>query len=270
MSEYTEREAADAYCKLLTRKHYENFLIVSGLPRKSRLRTDLMRIYAYCRTTDDFGDESGAEALDRLERWEEGVRGLFAGEMPIHPVLVALRETVEFHRLSRQPFENLIKANIQDQSVAQYETWEQLREYCTFSAAPVGRMVLSVFALSNSTTEKLSDDVCIGLQLANFAQDVTWDAAKGRSYLVQAEVRKDGIPGAIRAHCERARALLASGKELETLAPHPLRRQLSLYRRGGLAIIAAVERARYRTDIARARVPTLKKIALLTESLRRV
>ena len=267
MSEYTELDAADAYCRLLTRKHYENFLIVSGLPRKSRLRKDLMRIYAYCRTTDDFGDESGSAARERLQSWHEQLHALFANQALVHPVLVALRETIAHHDQPAKPFEDLIEANIRDQDTTRYETWPELREYCTFSAAPVGRMVLGVFGLSNPQTEKLSDDVCIGLQLANFAQDVTWDTAKGRSYLVQSELRADGVAGAVRAHCERARELLASGCELEKIAPPALRRQLALYRRGGLAIVGAVERAAYRSDTVRPRVPTLAKVALLLETL---
>jgi squalene synthase HpnC len=262
VSEFAELAAADAYCRLLTRKHYENFLIVSGLP-KTRVRADLMRIYAYCRTTDDYGDESGGAALERLRSWRRQVGEMFEGGTPIHPVLFALRETVAQYSLPREPFENLIVANEQDQQTVRYETWEALREYCCFSAAPVGRMVLGVFGIATPENERLSDDVCIGLQLANFAQDVTWDTAKGRSYLVDAEVRERGVAGAVRAHCERARSLLASGERLERLAPVPLRRQLSLYRRGGLAIVRAVERARYRSDVTRPRVPAVAKVALL-------
>ncbi len=264
MSEFSELQAADAYCRLLTRKHYENFLIVSGLPRKSRLRTDLMRIYAYCRTTDDFGDESGSAARERLRLWQAQVRELFAGEAPVHPVLVALRDTVAYYALSAKPFEDLIEANFRDQEGRRYESWEELREYCTYSAAPVGHMVLAVFGISSPQTERLSDDVCIGLQLANFAQDVTWDEQKGRSYLVQSELRAQGITGAVRAHCERARALLASGCELESIAPTALRRQLKLYRLGGLAIVRAVERANYRSDLSRPRVSAYGKLALLS------
>jgi squalene synthase HpnC len=266
MSEYTELQGADAYCRLLTRKHYENFLIVSGLP-KGRMRADLMRVYAYCRSTDDFGDESGDAARERLALWQEQVRAMFRGEAPVHPVLVALRETVEHYGLPAVPFENLIVANLRDQDGARYETWEDVREYCTYSAAPVGRMVLGVFGIGNAVTERLSDDVCIGLQLANFAQDVTWDTAKGRSYLVQSEVRALGVAGAVRAHCERAKTLLASGCELERIAPRPLRRQLSLYRLGGLAIVRAVERAGYHSDTVRPRVPSLQKAALLLRVL---
>ena len=111
MSGLTERDSADAYCRLLAGRHYENFSVASWhLP--SLLRLDLMRIYAYCRTTDDLGDESGDAARARLEHWRDEVDALFAGGAPVHPVLIALRDTVERHRLSRDPFLDLVQANI--------------------------------------------------------------------------------------------------------------------------------------------------------------
>src|SRR5262249_59732299 len=123
----------------------------------------------------------------RLERWRADVGELFEGGMPIHPVLVALRETVQRHDLHAQPFLNLIQANLQDQDVTSYETWPALHEYCMLSAAPVGRIVLRLFGLQSGEAERLAGDVCIGLQLANFAQGVSGDRAKGRRYLVGPE-----------------------------------------------------------------------------------
>ena len=75
-------------------------------------------------------------------------------------------------------------ANLQDQYVHQYRTWPELHDYCRQSAAPVGRLVLRLFGLRDDSADLLSDDVCIGLQLANFAQDVRVDARKGRTYLL--------------------------------------------------------------------------------------
>ncbi len=128
-----------------------------------------------------------------------------------------------------------------------YEDWPALRAYCTHSAAPVGRMVLRVFGIDDPAAAALSDDVCIGLQLANFAQDVSVDARLGRTYLLQCEIRDHGDDGAVRLMCERARALLASGRELEALTPARLRVQLALYRLGGEAILDAVAACGYRT-----------------------
>jgi squalene synthase HpnC len=233
---------------------------------RRRESLDLMRIYAYCRTTDDFGDESGDAGLSRLTVWRSAVRACFAGESPVHPVLIALRETVMRRRLPEQPFLDLIEANVQDQHVHAYESWSQLRAYCMLSAAPVGRMVLGVFGLADARAEALSDDVCVGLQLANHAQDVSRDSARGRSYLLQSDLQGD-IAGAVRALCERARGLLNSGRELEAMVPMPLRLQLALYRLGGLAIIANIERIGFRTDAVRPHVSKTTQVLVVLRAL---
>jgi squalene synthase HpnC len=265
VDDLAEIESADAYCRLLARRHYENFTVVSTLLR-GQIALDLTRIYAYCRTTDDLGDESGDAALERLDRWRSEVDDLFAGKAPVHPVLIALRETVSRLRLGPQPLVDLIAANVQDQHVSKYESWPELIAYCELSAAPVGRMVLAAFGISNLRAQALSDDVCIGLQLANHAQDVKRDAARGRCYLLRSDLRAGGIPFAVRALCERARTLLASGVELEAMAPFMLRVQLALYRLGGLAIVNAIEREGYATDVVRPHVSQIVKLGLLARA----
>lgn len=256
-------EAADAYCRTLTRRHYENFTVASRFV-DAGTRRDLMRIYAYCRTTDDLGDESpGGTALSRLALWRSEVEAFFEGTPPVHPVLVALQSTVDRHAIAAQPFLDLIAANVQDQHVTHYRTWDELIDYCRLSAAPVGRMVLSVFDIKDVQAQLLSDDVCIGLQLANHAQDVSRDAEMGRRYLVDSDVDARGIAGAAQAMVERARALLASGKALERSVPRPLRLQLSLYRMGGLAICDAIQAIGYETDHERPSVSASTKISLV-------
>jgi squalene synthase HpnC len=259
--------AADHYCGELARRHYENFAVASRLV-SDVVQRDLARIYAYCRTTDDFGDEGGADARWQLERWREEVLAVFAGRQPTHPVLAALRETIARKHLPAQPFLDLIQANAQDQEVARYATWPDLHAYCMCSAAPVGRMVLRVFDILEPAAQPLSDNVCIGLQLANFAQDVRIDAEKGRSYLLDEDLATGGIEGATRAHCDRARALLSSGRALEAMAPWPLRLQLALYRLGGMAIVAAIARLGYRTDGSRPELSGRVKLIVLAHAAR--
>jgi squalene synthase HpnC len=263
-----EIESADAYCRLLATRHYENFAVASSIV-PGRIRLDLMRFYGFCRTTDDLGDESGShdEALTRLARWRDETEAFFAGAPPVHPVLIALRETVEHYNLDKQPFLDLIAANEQDQRVHSYETWPQLEAYCMLSAAPVGRVVLRFFGIANAVTEKLSDDVCNGLQLANHAQDVSRDAKIGRRYLIDEDVASSGTRGAVQALVARARTLLASGKTLETLAPGALRLQLALYRLGGLAICDAIERLDYGTEVTRPSVSKRAKVGILVRAV---
>jgi squalene synthase HpnC len=259
----TEQQAADAYCRYLAGRHYENFSVASLL-LPSALRLHLARIYAFCRTTDDLGDESGPSALPRLALWREQVQQCFdGGPDPVHPVLFALRRTVAAFDLSPRPFLDLIEANVQDQLVSTYDTWDELRRYCLLSAAPVGRLVLRVFGVRAPRAGTLSDDVCIGLQLANFAQDVAVDRAKGRIYLPQSDLRAHGLQGAVGATCERAERLLASGRELEDMVPRRLRVQLALYRLGGLAILSSIRRMGYRTDQERPHVSLRVKAGLV-------
>jgi squalene synthase HpnC len=256
-------DAADAYCRFLTQRHYENFSVASRFVDRAR-RLDLARIYAFCRTTDDLGDESpNGTAVARLERWRGEVADAFAGVPPVHPVLIALRETVAQRNIPLQPFLDLIEANLQDQRVKAYPTWPDLERYCSLSAAPVGRMVLRVFDIVDPHAEGLSDDVCIGLQLANHAQDVRRDAAIGRTYLVETDLARGGNVEATRALVARARALLDSGRALEARVPLALRLQLSLYRLGGRAICDAIEQFAYDTATRRPRVSGATKVSLV-------
>ncbi|MEO6836204.1 MAG: squalene/phytoene synthase family protein [Candidatus Tumulicola sp.] len=259
-------EAADAYCRFLTQRHYENFSVASRFVDAAR-RLDLARIYAFCRSTDDLGDESpNGTALPRLERWRGEVVDLFAGVAPVHPVLIALRATVERHHMQPRPFLDLIEANVRDQRTKVYPTWADLEQYCMLSAASVGRMVLCVFGVAGPEAEGLSDDVCIGLQLANHAQDVSRDTAIGRTYLVQSDLARGGNVEATRALVQRARTLLDSGRALEPRTPLGLRLQLVLYRLGGLAICDAIARNGYDTTDRRPRVSSATKVSLVVRA----
>jgi len=259
--------AADAHCMRLLR-HYENFTVASRLT-PARLRRDLARVYAFCRTTDDLGDDTGDAALatEKLRQWRAAVEAMFAGAPVDDPVLIALSVTVRRHALPAEPFLGLIDANLQDQRVSAYEDWPALLGYCRLSAAPVGRMVLGLFGVHDARAEALSDDVCIGLQLANFAQDVSVDGARGRTYLLQEEIRAHGDVGATRAMCERARGLLASGRELETMVRGRLRVQLSLYRLGGEAILDAVAAQGFDTRQRRPALSGRARVGIMARAL---
>jgi squalene synthase HpnD/squalene synthase HpnC len=256
---------ADAFCRRLARRHYENFTVASAL-LPAELRVHLARTYAYCRVTDDLGDESRSDT--RLRAWRDEVGAALTGAViPTHPVLLALRETVTACAIPVQPFLDLISANLQDQHVAVYPTWAELEGYCQLSAAPVGRMVLAILGIRGERAEQLSDSVCIALQLANFAQDVAVDARHGRCYLPADDVEALGVRGAVRALCERAERLLQAGCELESMTTGRLRAQLAMYRLGGTAILDAIRRASYRTDVVRPQVSATVKARLAAEAI---
>src|SRR5262249_26486171 len=179
---YTSDEGR-AYTRWLATHHYENFHVVSFLLPK-RLHQDFYNVYAFCRWSDDLGDELGdtAESLQWLAWWHEQLEAMYAGRAA-HPVFVALRETIERYSIPQQPFPNLIRAFVQDQTVNRYETYSDLFEYCRYSANPVGRLVLYLCGYSDDQRQRLSDATCTALQLANFWQDITVDLEKDRVYI---------------------------------------------------------------------------------------
>src|SRR6266481_5060135 len=176
-------EAAQDYTRWLATHHYENFNVVSWLLPKE-LHQHFYNLYAYCRWADDLGDEvpDTQRALELLAWWEQELEGCYEGR-PWHPVFIALRETIVAKEIPKQPFADLLKAFRQDQTVKRYPTWDSVLDYCTYSANPVGRLVLYLCGYRDESRQKLSDATCTALQLANFWQDVSRDLEKGRIYI---------------------------------------------------------------------------------------
>ena len=194
MSRAYRREEAEAYTRWLAHVHYENFHVVSFLlPR--RLHQDFFNVYGFCRWADDLGDEIGdaTESLRLLAWWRTELQRMYAGEAT-HPVFAALRETVSRHGLPQEPFDALIRAFEQDQTVMRYRTWEEVFAYCRNSANPVGRLVLYLCGYRDPERQRLSDATCTALQLANFWQDVTVDLEKGRLYIPLDLMERHGCP----------------------------------------------------------------------------
>lgn len=169
-------EQARAWCRRLALGRYENFSVLSSLVPVD-LRDDFAAVYAFCRWADDLGDEVGdpQRALELLAWWRRELHQCFDGS-PRHPVFIALHPTIQRHDLPMQPFDDLIAAFEQDQSMTRYDTWDQVIGYCRKSADPVGRLVLMVCG-EPRTRElfELSDCICTALQLTNHWQDIKRD-----------------------------------------------------------------------------------------------
>ena len=135
-------EEARRYCERLAKTHYENFSVATWfLP--SRLRQHFYNVYAYCRISDDLGDEVGdpQQSLELLDQWEAELNACYAGS-PKHPVFVALAETVKQFGIPQHEFSDLLIAFRQDQTVRRFETFYDVLAYCRYSANPVGHLVL--------------------------------------------------------------------------------------------------------------------------------
>src|SRR5437588_2767791 len=186
-------EQSRAYCERLARSHYENFSVASWfLP--ARLRQHFFNVYAYCRISDDLGDETGdpTASLHLLDEWESELNACYEGA-PRHPVFVALAGTVRDFDIPRQTFADLLTAFRQDQTITRYEKFDDLLGYCRYSANPVGHLVLYLCGYRDPERQQLSDFTCTALQLANFWQDVTTDYEKGRIYLPLEDLRRYSV-----------------------------------------------------------------------------
>ena len=258
---------ARAYCRRLATSHYENFSVATWfLPRP--LHQHFFNVYAYCRISDDLGDEVGDArvALALLDRWEqeldatyESLEGRSTACLARHPVFVALAETIETCAIPRHEFSNLLAAFRQDQTVGRYETFDDLLGYCRNSANPVGHLVLYLCGYSDAERQQVSDYTCTALQLANFWQDVAVDWKKGRIYLPLEDLRKFGVSEAqiaegkfnrefgelMRFEVERAREWFELGLPLVKMVNRSLALDLELFSRGGLAILEAIEKQKY-------------------------
>ena len=274
-------EESQAYTRWLATHHYENFHVVSLLLPK-RLHQDFYNVYSFCRWADDLGDEIGdaRESLRLLGWWRDELNRMYAGECR-NPVFVALSETADRHKLPSEPFDDLIRAFEQDQTKTRYANWDEIVDYCKYSANPVGRLVLMLCGYHDGERFRMSDATCTGLQLANFWQDVTVDWAKDRVYLPQDLLARHGsgdhdiagrnaTPGFRAAMAEavgEARRYFHEGWPLsKTLQPR-LALDIALFSRGGMFILDKIERQNWDVLRARPKISKTERAALLFRGL---
>jgi squalene synthase HpnC len=264
-----KRVAVDV-ASVAKRARTENFPVASLLfPRP--LRPHLRAIYAFARLVDILGDEVEGDRLAALDELEREAEACYSGE-PTWPVMRVLQPTIREFSLPREPFLRLIEANRMDQRISEYESWDDLREYCRHSADPVGRLVLGLLRLDRDVgLVAASDDVCTGLQLVNFLQDVPRDLALGRVYLPAEDRRAFGVTRLDRPsgeltrtlefEAQRARELLAAGRTLQSRIGGRVGRAVGVFARGGLAALEALERADWDIFNGRPR-PSRARLAL--------
>jgi squalene synthase HpnC len=271
---------ARQYCARLARTHYENFSVASWfLPRP--LRQHFFNVYAYCRISDDLGDEVGdpAASLELLEQWERELDACYDAT-PKHPVFVALAETVREFDIPKREFSDLLRAFRQDQTVTRFETFNDVLAYCRYSANPVGHLVLYLCGYRDPERQQLSDFTCTALQLANFWQDVSVDYEKGRIYLPLEDLRRFNVSQrdladnqntpAFRAmmkfQVERARDWFRQGLPLIEKVDGELAIDLDLFSRGGQEILNAIEKQDYAVLGNRPAISKSHKLALVARA----
>ncbi len=274
-------QQAEEYCRRFAAAHYENFTVASWLLPK-RLRQDFCNIYAYCRWSDDLADEipQAAESLALLDWWQQQLELCYGGR-PSHPIMLGLQQTIEAHQLPIEPLSDLLSAFRQDQSVARYQSDQELEDYCTRSANPVGRVLLHLAQASTPENLALSDHICTGLQLANFCQDMSRDASMNRIYAPRslwADYAVDEAMLLARQACPQLRRMLAAwvaqsrtrfdqGRPLIRQVPAWLATDVELFLRGGLAILDKIEQLKFDVWSQRPTLSKLGKMRILASAL---
>lgn len=271
---------AQAWCKALATSHYENFHVATTL-LPNKLRPHFYALYAFCRVSDDLGDEvaDAAVATRLLRQWSDLLDECFdAPERSVHPVFVALRPSMVACKLPRAPFHALIRAFLQDQVKTRFATLNELEAYSEGSANPVGRLVLLVCGYTDPALHALADRTCTGLQLANFWQDVREDLLeRDRIYLpadrmafygvteqtLRAGVATDGYRALLRELVADARTMLLEGAPLIDRVDRELAATLRLFTAGGLAILRGIERIGFDTLLRRPEVSKAEKLQLV-------
>jgi squalene synthase HpnC len=273
-------EAAREYCAHLARTHYENFSVATWfLPQ--RLRQHFYNVYAYCRISDDLGDEVGdaTASLELLEQWERQLDACYDAT-PRHPVFVALAETVRKFDIPKHEFSDLLRAFRQDQTVTRFETFNDVLAYCRYSANPVGHLVLYLCGYRDPERQQLSDFTCTALQLANFWQDVTVDYAKGRIYLPLEDLRRFNVTEdaiarnqntpafrqMMKFEVERASEWFGQGLPLIAKVDRELAIDLDLFSRGGQEILNAIEKQDYAVLGNRPAISKARQLALVARA----
>lgn len=274
-------QESSRYCRTLALSHYENFSVASWLI-PAHLRVHFFHVYAYCRWSDDLADESATPqiATERLDWWQSELNACFQGKA-IHPVMIALRETVKQFQLSQKPFDDLLSAFRQDQIVRRYADDSAVEAYCERSANPVGRIVLGLAGVNDDRCLKWSDQICTGLQIANFCQDMKRDATLDRIYLPMARWAAPGIDESTILGCEITSGLqqaLASWTEyaqefffrgwpLAEHVPGWLARDIRLFVGGGMSILHTIRRNNFDVWTRRLEVTKPAKLLLLMKAL---
>jgi len=178
----------------LAKSHYENFPVVSLLIPKE-FRNDIAVIYWFARTADDYADEgnySSSFRLEKLQAFEDRLKSLLKAS-PSTELEAALRNTIITRKLNPEYFFNLLKAFKQDVLKTRYVDFEEVLDYCSNSANPVGRILLELFDVRNQEEFYFSDKICTALQLTNFIQDTSIDFRKERIYYPLNEMEKFGV-----------------------------------------------------------------------------
>jgi len=193
-------------------------------------RDAIIDVYAFCRAIDDIVDDivekagaggapnAYAEARIELDRWREELDNLYAGK-PTMPIAVKLRRVLERFPMPKEYFEEMINGCEMDLLRNRYENFDELHQYCYRVASITGLMCIEIFTYRSQSAKDYAVNLGVALQLTNILRDLKEDAARGRVYLPQEDLRRfgysegdlacgninDNFRAMMKFECERAR-----------------------------------------------------------------
>ena len=273
-------ESAYNEALILAKSHYENFPVVSLFVPKE-LRKHVAIVYQFARQADDLADEGDESASDRSEKLSEYNKQLIKAIRGQHESAfwAALANTIKERSLSPDNFLSLIKAFKQDTIKTRYNTFDDILDYCSNSANPVGRIILELNGIYNLTALNYSDKICTALQLTNFYQDVSIDIKKNRIYIPIEELKKHGVSEnqfennkindnfktLLKLQVDRAKLLFNEGRNLLPYLSGRLKFQIRWTILGGESILAKIESLDFNTLDCR---PSLSKFDMIKLALK--
>ncbi len=265
-----------------TKKHYENFPVISFFVGKD-LRKHIAVIYKFARTADDIADSDklGAdEKLRELKKIEVSLLRALMGKYD-KPFWRALHNTITAYGLSAENLFALLEAFKTDAEKKTFYTFDEISNYCSKSANPVGRIILEFYDLREKEYFRYSDKICTALQLTNFYQDISVDRKNGRVFFPVEELAKfnltpddfltksfdENFRELIKYSTERTEKLFEEGKALIPLLPFPLKQQIKITVAAGMKILNKIKKLDYNTLDARPEITKPELLSLVFNSV---
>ncbi len=284
-------------CSDLARSHYENFPVGRLVP--AELRPHVHAVYAFSRVADDLADEGYAdprlkpenaaeilsqpERLEKLRAYRRVLDATIKGEEPSEEyawIFIPLRNTLQKLNLPPGLFYDLLSAFEQDIIKRRYDNFEEVQDYCSRSANPIGRLVLLLHGYRQPELHELSDHICTGLQLANFWQDISVDLGKDRIYLPQDDLQRfhvteeqlfageatDAFLNLIQFQVERTWQFFRKGKPLASHLSLKLAWEIRMTWLGGTTILKKIKQQDFDTLSRRPKLGKGDMVLLLLKS----
>ena len=290
MSEHPlQLRAAYGVCRHIARSAAKNFYY-GFLALPARKRNALSAVYAFMRHADDISDDPSLppeQRREKLTEWMNALRRVVNGERTDDPVLMALADTQKTFNIPLELLEKLVQGTAMDlpqhacgadrNSGLQYETFEQLYDYCYHVASVVGLVCIRIFGYRDPRAEELAEQTGVAFQLTNIIRDVKEDSQLGRVYLPSEDLHRFGVEASalrngnaanslrpvLEFEAERAREYYRAAEELLPLIDDDSQAALwtlvEIYRR----LLERIASRNYDVFSGRIRLSTAEKVSVL-------